>query len=231
MLTKEQYLLWGKKRKAPGDFSRTVLDELAPRLLDAGDFELKLNHTAARPPRLSIIPFGARGVALFSLTGDQLPDPKWVEELLHPHGAAVAGYRVAESTPRGYDRGWPDGHQTPGIGLLTLFRRRRGLDDTTFLRRWHGGHTPLTFKIHPVWNYVRNVVQRPIIAGSPPFDGIVEEHFREASDLLNPARFFGGPLSMVPNMIRVASDIRGFLDQRSLETYLATELHLRSDGP
>lgn len=230
MLTKEQYLLWSPKGTAPDDFSRAVLDGVAPRLIEAGDFELKINHTATRRPRISVIPFGARKLALFSLTGDRLPDPGRVEELLRPHGEAVAGYRVAESIPRGYNRSWPDGRRTPGIGLLTLFQRRRGLDDTTFLRRWHGGHTPLTFKVHPVWNYVRNVVQQPIIEGSPPFDGIVEEHFRSTADLLDPKRFFGGPLKMVPNMVRVASDIHGFLDQRSLETYLTAELHLRSDG-
>jgi hypothetical protein len=41
-------------------------------------------------------------------------------------------------------------------------------------------------------------------------------------------RFFGGPLKMVPNMLRVANDIQGFLDMKKTETYYATEYHLRS---
>ena len=51
---------------------------------------------------------------------------------------------------------------------------------------------------------------------------------RIAGDLLNPTRFFGGALKMVPNMLRVASDINGFLDMRKTETFYATEYHLRS---
>ena len=100
MLTKEQYLLWGPKGAPPDTFSRAALDEIAPQLLAEGDFELKINHTATRRPRLSVIPFGARKMALFSLTGARLPEPKRVAELLRPHGEAVAGYRVAESIPR-----------------------------------------------------------------------------------------------------------------------------------
>jgi hypothetical protein len=45
---------------------------------------------------------------------------------------------------------------------------------------------------------------------------------------LNPTRFFGGTLKMVPNMLRVAKDIQGFLDMKKTETYYATEYHLRS---
>ena len=47
-------------------------------------------------------------------------------------------------------------------------------------------------------------------------------------DLLTPSRFFGGRLMMVPNMIRVWADIRGFLDVSNIEVYYATEYHLKS---
>jgi hypothetical protein len=40
--------------------------------------------------------------------------------------------------------------------------------------------------------------------------------------------FFGGALKMVPNMLRVAMDINGFLDMKKTETFYATEYHLRS---
>jgi hypothetical protein len=79
-----------------------------------------------------------------------------------------------------------------------------------------------------VWCYVRNVVDESLMEGSPPFDGIVEEHFREPRDLLSARQFFGGPLRMVPNMIRVGFDIFGFIDLLTIQTYLVTEVHLRS---
>jgi hypothetical protein len=56
----------------------------------------------------------------------------------------------------------------------------------------------------------------------------VLEACRTRGDLLNPARFFGGALMMIPNMLRVAKDINGFLDMKKTETFYATEYHLRS---
>ena len=64
--------------------------------------------------------------------------------------------------------------------------------------------------------------------GADPSDGIVLEACRTRGDLLNPARFFGGALKMVPNMLRIANDIKGFLDMKRTETFYATEYHLRS---
>jgi hypothetical protein len=94
------------------------------------------------------------------------------ERLLAGEGAA-SGYRVEESVPRGYERTWPDGADTPGGSMLTL------------LRRWHEGHSPLALEIHPLWNQVRNVVRAPVLPGSPPVCGIVEEQFRTREDLLD----------------------------------------------
>ena len=151
-----------------------------------------------------------------------------------------------------YHRSWADGVPTPGIGLMTFFKRRPGLDDAVFMERWHGGHTPLSLEIHPLWSYIRNVVREPVhtiarepvhtiarepvhtiargpaAISEPAWEGLVEEHFQRPEDLLNPLRFFGGPLKMAFNMARVARDVAGFLDMRSLQTYLVQELFVRS---
>ena len=111
--------------------------------------------------------------------------------------------------------------------MLTLLHRRAGLTDAEFLRRWHDGHSPLALEIHPLWNYVRNVVESPVLPGSPPLCGVVEEQCRTRGELLDPVQFFGGWLQMVPNMVRVYGDVRGFLDVPALENYLVTERWLR----
>ena len=76
--------------------------------------------------------------------------------------------------------------------------------------------------------YQRNVVREAAGDGADAPDGIVLEACRTRGDLLNPTRFFGGTLKMVPNMLRVASDIHGFLHMKKTETFYATEYHLRS---
>jgi hypothetical protein len=225
---KAQYLLWSSPRTPARDFAARVRADLAPQLLELGSFALELTQTELAPPRLSLFPFRRQPVALLSLRGSDLPEPRQCAELLRPHAERVAGYAVDESLPVTYERTWADGEPTPGVSLLTLFRRRRGLTDADFLRRWHEGHTPLTLRTHPVWRYVRNVVREPLLDDSPPFDGIVQEHFRTRADLLNPLRFYDGPWRMLPNMVRVGLDVAGFIDLKTIETYLAVETHARS---
>lgn len=153
-------------------------------------------------------------------------------------------YRATEALPVRYDRDWPDGAPTPGVCLLTFFHRRPCLDYTKFIRRWHVGHTGLSLRLHPLWHYNRNVVDQVVapdtaripgqasLDGSdvPPFDGIVEEHFRRRDDLLNPFRFYGRFPAILWNMLTILVDILGFIDLRRIETYLTREMIVKSSA-
>ena len=239
-MTKLQYVIWGAPGSSVESFSRRVLEALVPRLLDHEPVRLKVTFTASEPPRLAVVPFGRRRVALISLweREERVGAVDW-HSLMAAPDEELAGYEVTESSPMLYIKDWPDGERTPGAGLLTLFRRRPGLDDAELIRRWHGVHTPHTVRSQPNWSYVRNKVERPLIEGSPPFDGIVEEHFRTRQDLLDPVRFFGGAwtperatgrrlMRMVPNMVKMGMGVQRFLDMKTLETYLVDEVHVRS---
>jgi hypothetical protein len=225
-MIKLQLLLHGPRRVPAHTFAKTV-ERALPELLARQPDQLKLTLTTKSPPRLSIIPFSRRPLALFSIWTYQ-PELDWHAPLRSL--GELAGYQVTESIPLAYERDWPDGEATPGVGLLTLFRSRPGLDRQAFLDAWHGHHSPLSLEIHPLYCYVRNVVDRPVIEGSYRWDGIVEEQFLRADDLLNPLRFFGrgNPTAMVRNMVRVALDIRRFIDLRTMQTYWVSEYWARS---
>ncbi len=226
-MVKLQYLLRAPAAEGVGAFRERALATGAS-LLASGPARLKLTFTAEDPPRVSVMPFRRERLALVSLWDEGTPDgvaARW-NAILTAEGAA-AGYRVDESTPRAYGRDWPDGSDTPGGSMVTLLHRRAGLSDAEFLRRWHEGHSPLALEIHPLWNYVRNVVAAPVLPGSPPLCGIVEEQCRTRDELLDPVRFFGGWLRMVPSMLRVYGDVRSFLDLAAIENYLVTERWLR----
>ncbi len=226
-MVKLQYLLRAPATEGVEAFRDRAL-AAGERLLAHGPARLKLTWTTEEPPRLTMMPFRKDRLALLSLWDEGAPEAattRW-NAALQEEGAA-AGYRVDESAPRAYVRDWPDGRDTPGGSMLTLLHRRAGLPDAEFLRRWHEGHSPLALEIHPLWNYVRNVVAAPVLPGSPPVCGIVEEQFRTRGDLLDPTRLFGGWLRMIPNMLRGYADVRGFLDLAALENYLVTERWLR----
>jgi hypothetical protein len=228
-MIKLQFLIRPVPPSPIAEFARAVRETLAPALLAREPRQLSLIYTAELPPRLTVIPFRRTPICVVTLDGDESDPAAWVEAMSRAlPGGQIAGYRVEQAVPVAYARDWADGRDTPGVGLLTLMRKPPALDRDRFIRQWHGHHTPLSLEVHPLWSYLRGVVEAPLLSGSPPLDGIVEEHFRTRRDLFNPMRFFGGPLWMLPNMIRVGLDVRGFIDLRTIENYLVAERHLRS---
>ena len=140
----------------------------------------------------------------------------------------MSGYQVAESTPVAYRKDWKDGEASPGMVMLTIMKKNARLHQKQFMEEWFGHHTPMAMRIHPLWNYIRNVVESAVVEGSPEFDGIVEEHVRQRRDIPNPVRYFGGPLHFIANMLRVGLHARKFLDLSVIENYLLTEYYIRS---
>lgn len=178
--------------------ARRVRESVLPRM-DARELWV----TERAPPRSPVIPLSRAPMAVVVATA---PAPA-------VDGLQVHAYRVRPSAPI---EGAPG-----GPAMVTLFSRRGGLDRDDFLRRWHDGHTPLALRVHPLVRYVRHVVEAPI-DGAPPLDGIVLEQVRDRADVVRPWRFFGGPLAMVPNMLRVGLDARGFIDLSTIENQLVS---------
>jgi hypothetical protein len=225
-LKKWMFVLRGNG-ESHASWGRRMRDEVSAQLLQLGPSKLQLTVTEAPPPKLSLFPFKRQPIAIFNVY-DEADNPSRYVEALQSAASSVSGYEVDEAYPVAYDRVWKDGEPTPSPILLTMLRKKAGVTSDEYIRRWHGGHTPLSLQIHPLWYYQRNVIHKAVTDGAEPSDGIVLEACRTRGDLLNPARFFGGALEMVPNMLRVANDIKGFLDMKKTETFYATEYHLRS---
>jgi hypothetical protein len=211
-------------------FGRRVTREIAPGLLREGPAGLVVHVTDERPPRLAVVPFLGEPIALISIHDERDGAAEFWTGRLSALGGRLAGYRVTEAVPVAHDRTWPDGTRTPGAGLLTLLRGNPRLTHDDFIHEWHGKHTPMSLEIHPLWHYVRNVVEERITDRGPAWDGIVTEHFRTRSDLTSPVRLFGGALRFVPAMVRVGLHVNHFLDMATLETYLVSEYCFREPG-
>ena len=118
-------------------------------------------------------------------------------------------------------------------GVALIFQvfvsgKRSKLPSRGIIDRWHNSHTPLSLRYHPLWNYNRNVVDEYLTTNDAAFHGIVEEQVRERRDLLNPFRFFGNPLVIIPRMIHVYLDTKSFIDYPTMETFLAKAYVVRS---
>lgn len=222
-MNKEIVLIKGLENETYAQFSERILSFGNSFFKDNDIVKLKITLTVNPPPIFSVIPFAMKKIAAFSFYSY---NNKPMEMLRNEPGFAGACL-VEEALPVAYEKNWENGVNTPGVCLLTLFRKKKGINYDLFIDRWHNSHTPLSLKIHPLWNYNRNVVLKEVTDNSMDWDGIVEEHFRTSSDLLNPLKFFGNPLVMVYNMLRVYFDTKSFLDYQTIEPYFATEIWIK----
>jgi hypothetical protein len=223
-MNKEIYLVRGLASESYSEFSSRILRLAESVAAEIDPVKIKVVYTAEQPPAITIIPFKKKMIGSVSINKkDTIP----VASLVNSEGFTGA-FRVNEALPVTYEKAWPDGQMTPGICLFTLFNRKKGLDDDTFINRWHNSHTPLSLRIHPLWNYSRNVVTDLIASNSSKYEGIVEEQMRSDAELLNPFSFFGNPLVIIPRMIEVYRDTRSFLDYDTIETYMAREVVIKS---
>lgn len=215
-------------RSFTGRLRRTA-EELAQR---ESVSSCKLALTTGPPPKFSVIPYKKSPIALITLRGAE--SGHFCSEDCRDMSDGIQGligcYHGDCVLPVAYTKEWADKEETPGAGLLTLFKKRPDIDYETFIDRWHNGHTPLSLEIHPLWNYARNVVTETAIPDSEPYDGIVEEHFRTRKELTGWARFFGGFGRMVKNMISVYKDMNGFIDRKTIEPYFITEYWIKSNS-
>ena len=222
-MRKEIVLIKGLENETYLQFSQRILS-LGNSLSTDKDTQVKIAYTLSTPPKFTVIPFKNEKIAAISIYSENKESSK----ILLNESGFCGRYLVDEAIPVAYEKNWKDGIATPGVCLLTLFRQKRKIDYKTFIHRWHNGHTPLSLKIHPLCNYNRNVVKERLTKPSDEWDGIVEEHFKTTSDLLNPVKFFGSPLLMVFNMLRVYFDTKSFLDYKTIEPYFAIEIWLKS---
>ncbi len=185
---------------------------------------LSYTITMEKPPKMGVIPFSKEKIAMVSVWSEKDDHLKLVRQRDGYSGT----YKVTEALPVAYEKTWKDEEATPGVCLLTLFRQKKGIAYDTFIDKWHNGHTPLTLKIHPVYHYNRNMVHEGV--GDPPiwYDGIVEEHCRTRKTLLNPFIFFAKSGFAPVNMVKTYFDVKGFIDYKSIETYLVAEFVISS---
>lgn len=219
-MNKKMYLIAGASGEKRPAFRERILS--TARSLEGE--RIKVVLTDIPPPAFSIIPFKDELLASVSVWGtSDSADPS----LTSMEGFQGA-YSVVEALPVEYERNWTDGETSPGICLFTIFRQKPGISYETFLDRWHNSHTPMSMKYHPLWNYSRNVVEGKLTEETVGWDGIVEEQFCTSSDLLNPLKFFG-PLHTLPYRLwAVYQDTNSFLEYKTIGTYYANEIWVRS---
>ncbi|NLY92965.1 MAG: hypothetical protein GXY23_02950 [Myxococcales bacterium] len=239
-LEKIVILCWDSQKRAPAELGRVLLQDLAPKLLEAGAEKLQINvsdeHADVKSPALRgpfDDPFVAQVNVWLKVVDDRWP----IEDVLRRAGFELAAYHVSESIYTDYGdnehagpRDWPDGARSPGILAVTCLERPKRIPKDEWMRRWHGRMSPVSERLQPRTRYVRNVVKEVLTHGAPVYDGIVEEAWPSKEHVENPFLFYRARnvFELARNMGEMLLTVTAFLNLFKIRTRMMSEYFVKS---
>ncbi|MBK5287103.1 MAG: hypothetical protein JJE46_01425 [Acidimicrobiia bacterium] len=240
-MEKLQYLCWPRIGLDPPERGTLVRDAIVPKLLalrPAG-LSIQVDDADAQvpvpmpPPDDEPQPF-----LLVSIWLDRYDDRAPYEAVLNAECDEIAGYLVTESMYTDYGgnrhsgpRNWADGERSPGVVMVTLLRRPATMSSEDWIAHWHGVQSPVSESMQPRMRYVRNAVARPITAGAPPIEGIVEEAWPSPEHMTDPMLFYcadGDADLMRSNLSAMLDSVTAFLDLAELRSFTTSEYLLKT---
>ena len=188
-MEKIAYVLWRDPHVSAQEFRHYLRTEVADKLLALGARGVQVNvaDDAVLPAA------GLRQVT----TRPQMDGVLWLwvdsainqfrepfDNVISAAIARVAGYLVTESQPILNTRHpAKPGERTAGFSQLAFLKRPPCLTPEAWLDTWHNSHTQIAIDTQDNFQYVQNVVVRPLTYAAPVYDAIVEECF--PSDAMN----------------------------------------------
>jgi hypothetical protein len=154
--------------------ARTGVLRLVVNLDDADVADAQLRLTTYDRPVDAVVSLWIEGAD----TAEQ------VIEVLRPPCTRLAGWVVDSREPLPPPE-VPDGVRADALVNIALLRIPPGMERGEWLRVWQEQHTTVAIETQATFGYVQNTVVRPLTAGQPPVDALVEEFFpmRALTDL------------------------------------------------
>lgn len=219
------YLLWRDPAVPAADFAARLRSDLSTALRAFGARQLKLNISDA---------FVAKATGLRQKVLNPAPEALaqvWVDSaiaaLRAPVDAAIAAcatrtaaYLVTESQPAVNTKHPPRlGERTFGFAQVALLRKPARLAYADWLDVWHNSHTLVANETQSTFEYIQNVVIRPLSADAPALDAIVEESFPPEA-MTDYKAFFDAPgdePKFKANLNRMLQSVSRFIEPGQLD--------------
>ena len=234
------YLLWPRQPMEPETRRINVLEQCAPKLLEAGARYLLMNIDDDLATVPSPTPTTERNdpfVAEVSMWVEDMDVRGALESILLDGGFDIAGYRVREHVYTDYGgnqhgslRDWPDGHRSPYVISVTPLERPKRIPKAKWMKHWFDRQGPMSEKMQPRARYVRNVVDEVLTPGAVPYEGIVEESWPSAGHMTDPYVFYGARnrFELFKNMAIMGQSVAAFLPIWKIVSVTMSEYWVRS---
>ena len=140
-----------------------------------------------------------------------------------------AAYLVTESQPlRNLKHPPVIGERTEGFSQIALLRKPQAQPYAEWIDIWHNLHTKVAIDTQSTFEYIQNVVIRPLTADAPPLDAMVEESFPIAA-LNDPFIFFdavGDEAKFKANLQIMMDSVHRFIDMSRIDVVPTSQYRL-----
>lgn len=230
------YAIWRRDGESRADLNQRMLAETAPKLLALPNvrglrFNL-LDEDVARAYGLYRPATNPEIDAAVQIWLDVSHDAfrASVDAILREAGREIAAWLVLESSIIPNTR-YPseEGKRTAGWSQFCFLQKPDHLDYDRWRYNWQVLHTPVAIETQDNFEYLQNLVVRPLIDGPTPYVAIVEECFTtDAMD--DPQVFFNAPgdqAKFEANLQAMMNSCARFIDQNRIDVLPTSQYELR----
>lgn len=218
-------LLWAEAGADREQFNAGLIERLVPALADAGASRIRLNLEDAQvadgaPLRQSRGHRQHDAVVQFWLPSANALFRGATNRVLAAESAFWHGWVVTESTIIANAAHPPvRGERTQGWAQTAFLTLPERLTHAQWLELWQDHHTRVAIETQANFEYVQNLVVRPLAPDAPPYVAIVEECFPEAA-LTDPLAFFdavGDPARFRAHLDRMMASCDRFIERGTID--------------
>jgi len=212
--------LWSHENEPREAYGTRILASLPDALIAAGASHVRINiRDAAVAPGEALVqtwqvPQQA-AIAQFWLPSANARFRAAIDAALAAHSARFALWLVAESTIIANTARPPvPGLATLGWSQASFITFRPDLTRSAAIDHWQGHHTRVAIETQANFEYVQNLIVRPLTADAPAYDAFVEECFASEA-LTRPEAFFDAvdnPDRFKANLAAMMDSCAGFID-------------------
>ncbi|MDE2436755.1 MAG: EthD domain-containing protein [Sphingomonadales bacterium] len=230
--------LWATPDEGREAFGERLLAQLPQALADAGASQVRLNiRDATVAPAEALVQTWQQpqqdAVVHFWLPSANDRFRGAIDRILAANSASFAAWLVCESTiiantvhpPRPGQRTW-------GWSQASFISFQSEMPRSAALAHWHGHHTRVAIETQANFEYVQNLIVKPLTTDAPAYDAFVEECFA-LDAMAEPQAFFdavGQPEKFAVNLDRMMESCGAFIDFTRIDILPTSQFDFASDG-
>ena len=210
------YALWRKESQPREAFNAQLLEDCNQLCAIARGVRINLQDSSVAggtAPRL--VATEPQMEAIVQLWVDAASQARCtsIESALAPVGSKTEGWLVCEATPM-VNESCGAGTPTDGFSQIALLQKPATLDHETWRSHWQNLHTQVAVETQSTFEYVQNLIVRPVSDVAGPYVAIVEECFPSAA-LTDASVYFnavGNPHALAAHTQQMMESCGHFMD-------------------